>query len=77
MNVDEEITSWLDRIGLAQSAGVSAENAIDLDILPDLTEVDLRLGVAPGHRKRILRAIAALSPARSVAAFAAHAPGSL
>ena len=50
------------RIGLAQYATVFAENAIDLDILPDLTEADLeKLGVALGHRKRILRAIAALS----------------
>ena len=61
---DDEITTWLDGIGLAQYATVFAENAIDLDILPDVTEADLeRLGVALGHRKRMLRAIAALSGA--------------
>ncbi len=61
---NDQITTWLDGIGLAQYATVFAENAIDLDILPDVTEADLeRLGVALGHRKRILRAIAALSGA--------------
>src|SRR5262249_42510901 len=47
-------------------------NAIDFEILPDVTDADLeKLGVAFGHRKRILRAIAALSGARP----AAGAPG--
>jgi hypothetical protein len=49
-----------------QYATVFAENAIDLEILPDLTDADLeKLGVALGHRKRILKAIAALSAART------------
>jgi class 3 adenylate cyclase len=62
---DDQIKAWLHALGLAQYATVFAENAIDLEILPDVTEVDLeRLGVALGHRKRILRAIAALSDAR-------------
>jgi hypothetical protein len=64
---DQIITAWLDNIGLAQYARVFAENAIDLDILPDLTETDLeKIGVALGHRKRILRAIASLSAASSL-----------
>jgi hypothetical protein len=66
VSIDEEITAWLDGIGLVQYATIFAENAIDLDILPDLTEADLeRLGVALGHRKRILRAIDALLDASS------------
>jgi predicted ATPase/class 3 adenylate cyclase len=56
------ITAWLDGLGLGNYATIFVENAIDLDVLPDLNETDLeRLGVALGHRKRILRAIAALS----------------
>ena len=62
VSVDDRITTWLDGIGLAQYANVFAENAIDLDVLPDVTEADLeKLGVPLGHRKRILRAITALS----------------
>jgi class 3 adenylate cyclase len=60
--------TWLDGIGLAQYAAVFAENAIDLDVLPDVTETDLeKMGVTLGHRKRILRAIAALPAESSVA----------
>jgi class 3 adenylate cyclase len=62
VSVNDQITTWLDGIGLAQYATVFAENAIDFEILPDVTEADLeKLGVALGHRKRILKAIAALS----------------
>jgi predicted ATPase/class 3 adenylate cyclase len=69
------ISAWLDGLGLGNYATIFVENAIDLDILPDLDETDLeRLGVALGHRKRILRAIAALpraSPPRANADVAA------
>ena len=66
MSVSDEIATWLDGLGLAQYATVFAENAIDLDILPDVTEADLeKLGVALGHRKRILRAITALTSGKS------------
>jgi predicted ATPase/class 3 adenylate cyclase len=61
------ISAWLDGLGLGHYAAVFVENAIDLDVLVDLNETDLkRLGVALGHRKRILRAIAAL-PGASLA----------
>jgi class 3 adenylate cyclase/predicted ATPase len=61
------ITAWLDELGLGNYATIFVENAIDLDVLVDLNETDLkRLGVALGHRKRILRAIAAL-PGASLA----------
>ena len=36
MSAKDQITAWLEGIGLAQYARVFAENAIDLDILPDL-----------------------------------------
>jgi class 3 adenylate cyclase/predicted ATPase len=61
------ITAWLDGLGLGSYATIFVENAIDLDVLPDLNETDLkRLGVALGHRKRILRAIADLSSGSSL-----------
>jgi len=67
VSANHDVTTWLDSIGLAQYARVFAENAIDLDILPDLTETDLeKIGVALGHRKRILRAIASLLAASSL-----------
>ena len=77
MSGNDEITTWLDGIGLAQYSTVFAENAVDLDILPDVTEADLeRLGVALGDRKRILRAIAALSGRSSAPAASAPLPQS-
>jgi hypothetical protein len=39
-----------------------AENRIDFSVLPDLTDQDLeKVGVVLGDRRKILRAIAALS----------------
>ncbi len=53
------IVGWLDGLGLAQYVRVFAENAIDSDILFDLTEADLeKLGIPLGDRKRMLKAIA-------------------
>ena len=38
------------------------QNAIDWDVLPDLSDGDLEaMGVLLGHRKKLLRAIASLS----------------
>ena len=55
------IVEWLASIGLSEYAERFAENAIDLSVIRDLTEQDLKdLGVLLGHRRRILRAIAEL-----------------
>ena len=55
------VTTWLGRLGLEQYAKTFSDNAIDMEVLPDLTEADLeKLNIALGHRKRILRAIAEL-----------------
>jgi class 3 adenylate cyclase/tetratricopeptide (TPR) repeat protein len=52
---------WLSSIGLSEYAQRFADNAIDLSVIRDLTEQDLKdLGVLLGHRRRILRAIAEL-----------------
>ena len=55
------IAEWLASIGLGEYAGCFGENAIDLSVVPDLTEQDLKdLGVLLGHRRKMLRAIAEL-----------------
>src|SRR5262245_17107329 len=59
-NAMKGITQWLASIGLSEYAQRFADNAIDLSVLRDLTEQDLKdLGVLLGHRRKILRAIAA------------------
>src|SRR5262249_44691188 len=51
-------------IGLSEYAQRFADNAIDLSIVRDLTEQDLKdLGVLLGHRRKFLRAIAELDGA--------------
>src|SRR5256886_2547424 len=62
------IAEWLASIGLSEYAERFADNAVDLSILRDLTEQDLKdLGVLLGHRRKILRAIAELDAAGSAA----------
>ena len=55
------ITEWLESMGLSEYAQRFTENGVDLSVLRDLTEQDLKdLGVLLGHRRKILRAIAEL-----------------
>ena len=63
MSIPTPITDWLEKLGLGQYAQRFVENEITLSILPDLTDADLKeLGVvALGHRRLLLRAIAALN----------------
>lgn len=52
------IAEWLASIGLGEYAQRFSENAIDLSVVSDLTEQDLKdLGVLLGHRRKMLRAI--------------------
>lgn len=61
-NATTDLAEWLARHGLGQYAKTFAENDIEYSILPDLKEDDLeKLGVSLGHRKRLLRAIEALT----------------
>ena len=56
-----DVGAWLERQGLGQYAELFESNDIDLEVLVDLHEDDLReLSVSFGHRKRLLKAIAAL-----------------
>jgi class 3 adenylate cyclase/tetratricopeptide (TPR) repeat protein len=55
------MAEWLASIGLSEYVQRFADNAIDLSVICDLTEQDLKdLGVLLGHRRKILRAIAKL-----------------
>src|SRR5262245_9488412 len=55
------IAEWLASIGLGEYAQRFVDNAIDLSVVRDLTEQDLKdLGILLGHRRKILRAIAEL-----------------
>jgi class 3 adenylate cyclase len=59
-----EIGVWLSSLGLERYEPAFRDNAIDAEVLPELTEADLeKLGVLLGHRKRMLRAIAELGTA--------------
>ncbi|MEE9267008.1 MAG: adenylate/guanylate cyclase domain-containing protein [Gammaproteobacteria bacterium] len=57
----DNVAKWLEELGLGEYAAAFADNAIDWDVLSDLTEADLeKVGVKLGHRKKLLKAIAAL-----------------
>jgi len=71
------IEEWLGSLGLSEYADRFAENRIDLSILQDLTDQDLKdMGVVLGDRRRILRAIAELAATVSATPQLAAAPES-
>jgi class 3 adenylate cyclase/predicted ATPase len=59
------LRQWLRTIGLDQYASLFAEHDIDDETVAELTEADLqKLGISLGHRKKIIKAIAADPPAK-------------
>ena len=63
-----DIAVWLRGLGLSRYEAAFRDNSIGPDILPDLTSDDLeKLGVTLGDRKRLLKAIASLGPAQTLA----------
>src|SRR5262245_37119090 len=65
----QQIADWLEKLGMSEYAQRFAENGIDLSVLPDLTDQDLKdIGVLLGHRRKLLRAIAELNNAATTAA---------
>jgi len=69
-----EIAAWLERHGLGQYAEVLAANDVDLDVLPHLSDDDLKeLGFSLGHRRKLLAALRATAPDPVVAPAAALA----
>ncbi len=56
-----DVDEWLKRLGLSRYAELFAQNEVDLEVLPDLTEEDLKdLQIPLGHRKKLLKGIAIL-----------------
>jgi len=56
-----EIADWLRGLSLERYAETFRDNAVEVEVLPELSEADLeKLGVLLGHRKIMLRAITAL-----------------
>jgi class 3 adenylate cyclase len=54
----QQIADWLKKLGMSEYEEKFAENRIDLSVLPDLTDQDLKdLGVLLGDRRKMLRAI--------------------
>jgi class 3 adenylate cyclase len=55
----KEISDWLEKLGMSEYADRFAENKIDVSVLHHLTDQDLKdIGVALGHRRKLLAAIA-------------------
>jgi class 3 adenylate cyclase len=64
----QQITNWLEKLGLSEYAQRFAENRIDLSVLPHLTDQHLKeLGVALGDRLKMLHAIGELTGASAAA----------
>jgi SAM domain (Sterile alpha motif) len=62
-----DISAWLEGLGLGQYKQAFHDNAVDANVLPQLTGEDLKeIGVtAVGHRRKLLEAIALLRDFRS------------
>jgi class 3 adenylate cyclase/tetratricopeptide (TPR) repeat protein len=57
-----DVGGWLRNLGLGQYESAFLKNAIDTDVLPELTEGDLeKLGIPLGDRKRLIKAIRAMA----------------
>ena len=49
----QQIADWLEKLGMSEYAERFAENRINLSVLPDLTDQDLKdIGVAARHRRK-------------------------
>ena len=56
------LNEWLGSIGLSEYLPLFQEHAIDLSVVPDLSEADLKdIGIPLGHRRKLLRAITELT----------------
>ena len=72
----QQIADWLEKLGMPEYSERFSENKIDVSVLPHLTDQDLKdIGVALGHRRKILAAIAefaGVAPAASKPVLAAE-----
>jgi class 3 adenylate cyclase len=63
----DDVGQWLTELGLPQYIERFAAHDIDASVLRDLADADLKeLGMSLGHRRKLLRAVAALSPNREL-----------
>ena len=71
----QQIEEWLEQLGMSAYARRFLENHIDISVLGDLNDQDLReLGIVLGDRKKILRAIRELQAAdKAVSAVTSEA----
>jgi predicted ATPase/class 3 adenylate cyclase len=57
-----DVGDWLRSLGLGKYEQAFIANAIDSDVLPELTEIDLeKMGMPLGDRKRLMKAIRAMA----------------
>jgi len=57
----EEIADWLEKLGMSEYTQSFIEHRIDVSVLRDLTDQDLKdIGMPLGHRRKILAAIGEL-----------------
>ncbi len=72
----QQVTDWLEKLGMSEYAQRFAEHDIDIEVLRELTDADFdRLGVSIGHRRKLLKALAAgsvVSPASKSATDSAE-----
>src|SRR5215468_1490747 len=60
----QHIADWLQKLGMSEYAQRFAENGIEVEALPHLTDQDLKdIGVLLGHRRVMLAAIGKLTGA--------------
>jgi hypothetical protein len=72
--MSNDVHLWLRALGLEQYSDAFAASDIDMRVLPQLTEADLReLGLSLGHRKILMAAVAVLGTASRPAAVATGA----
>ncbi len=70
-----DIVDWLEGIGLGKYVQAFAENEIDLEVLPQLSEQDLeQIGLPLGPRRKLQKAIAELGGVPATAATAPPEP---
>src|SRR5215467_8110208 len=59
----QQIADWLKKLGMSEYVQRFAENDVDIEVLSELTDTDFdRLGVSIGHRRKLLKALAAGMP---------------
>jgi DNA-binding transcriptional LysR family regulator len=63
----QQIADWLKKLGVSEYAERFAEERIEIDVLPELTDQDLeRLRIPLGHRRRMLRKLSKATVCKAV-----------